>query len=108
MSGLFKAIGAYHLGFSGGAALERLEQVAAMVSDLHARDSAKPEINSKARYTLGEAADFLHTSPSTLRRRAKVGQFSIVYDGKTPFVMGAEVLRYAREGAKKRRQQVRR
>lgn len=83
--------------------LDRVEKLTALVEDLHAREAAKPEIDPKARYHLGDAAAYLGVSSSTLKRRAKLHKLVIVYDGKTPFVMGAELLRYAREGGKRRK-----
>lgn len=62
-----------------------------------------------ARYRLSEAASFLRTSERTLKRRhddralAAVQRPVILWDGKTPFMTGAEVLRYAREAARPRR-----
>lgn len=73
-----------------------------LVEDIHARDAEKPQIDPKARYRLSAAADYLETSTSTLKRRARRKKFVVVYDGKTPFVMGAEILRYAREGASRK------
>lgn len=72
------------------------------VSQLEDQGESKSEVQPLARYRLSEAAEFLGTSPSTLKRRARVGKFVITYDGRTPFVMGAEILRYARDGAKRR------
>lgn len=79
--------------------LDRVDRLTQMVEQMYERETSRPEIDPKARYHLSEAADYLGTSPSTLKRRAKLHKFVILYDGKTPFVMGAEVLRYAREGA---------
>ena len=79
--------------------LDQVEQLTALVQEIHAREAAKPEIDPKARYHLKEAADYLGISPSTLKRRVARHKFVTLYDGKTPFVMGAEILRYAREGA---------
>ncbi|MCA0269427.1 MAG: helix-turn-helix domain-containing protein [Bacteroidetes bacterium] len=84
------------------ALMERVDTLASLVRDLHGRGEAKPDLDAKARYRLDEAAAYLGTSASTLKRRAHRGKFVILYDGKTPFVTGAEVLRYAREGAKRR------
>lgn len=84
------------------ALVERVDTLASLVRDLHGRGEAKPDLDAKARYRLDEAAAYLGTSASTLKRRAHRGKFVILYDGKTPFVTGAEVLRYAREGAKRR------
>jgi hypothetical protein len=79
-----------------------VERLIGMVQEIHARAASKPQIDPKARYSLADAAHYLDTSPSTLKRRAKACKLVILYDGKTPFVSGAEVLRYAREGASRR------
>ncbi len=83
--------------------VEQVEHLTAMVQEMHARERAKPEIDARARYHLDDAATFLDVSASTLKRRAAMHRLVILYDGKTPYVMGAELLRYAREGAQRRR-----
>ena len=81
--------------------LEQVESLTALVRDIHARETAKPEIDPKARYMLDFAAEYLGASTSTLKRRAAVGKLVLLYDGKKPFVTGAELLRYAREGSRR-------
>ena len=83
------------------AVADLLRDLSAAVSELEEKSEGKSEVQPLARYRLAEAADYLGTSPSTLKRRAKLGKFIIIYDGRTPYVMGAEILRYAREGAKR-------
>ncbi len=81
--------------------MERIEALTALVRDIHAREAAKPEIDPKARYALDFAAEYIGASTSTLKRRAAVGKLVLLYDGKKPFVTGAELLRYAREGSRR-------
>ena len=81
--------------------LERVESLTTLVRDIHAREAAKPEIDPKARYALDFAAEYIGASTSTLKRRAAVGKLALLYDGKKPFVTGAELLRYAREGSRR-------
>ena len=81
--------------------LDRVESLTALVQDIHAREAAKPEIDPKARYLLDFAAEYLGASTSTLKRRAAIGKLALLYDGKKPFVTGAELLRYAREGSRR-------
>lgn len=88
--------------------LERINHLTAIVEEIRDREATKPEIEPKARYHLEEAAAYLDTSPSTLKRRAALNKLVILYDGKTPFVMGAELLRYARVGARRKPKQNRR
>ena len=87
--------------------LYRLDQLTEVLEAIRTREAAKPEIEPKARYHLADAAAYLDASASTLKRRAAANKLVILYDGKTPFVMGAEILRYAREGAKRKPKQKR-
>ena len=82
--------------------LQKVESLTAMVQHLIADQKSRPIIDLKARYTLKEAADYLKVSSSTLSRRSHENRFVIIHDGSRPFVMGAEIMRYAREGGKRR------
>lgn len=81
---------------------DKVDQLTQMVQSISQLSKSSDDIDAKSRYTLDEAASFLKVSPATLTRRAKVGRFIILHDGSRRFVMGAEILRYAREGAKRK------
>ena len=80
----------------------KIEELTSLVRALHEREADKPDVDPKARYALDFAAAYLGTSTYTLRRRAAIGKLVVLHDGKKPFVTGAELLRYAREGGQRR------
>lgn len=78
---------------------DQIQTLIEMVETLVHKTTPKVPIQPTARYRLTEAAEYLGVSESTLRRRGKMKRLVIKYDGKTPFVTGSELLRYAKNGA---------
>jgi hypothetical protein len=89
-----------------------VREIEALDAAITALDGTPPSttdpIVPTARYRLSEAASFLRTSERTLKRRhddrtrAAAQRPVILWDGKTPYMTGAEILRYAREAARPR------
>jgi len=78
----------------------QIASLEALLLDL-AGDKARPrEIDPKRPYAIKDAAAFLGVSVRTLQRRRSMGRLRFVGDGKKSFIMGAELLRYARESYK--------
>ena len=69
----------------------------ALLLDLVREEAPAAEIDPKRPYPLKDAAHFLGVSVRTLQRRRCEDKLRIVGDGKKCFVMGAELLRYARD-----------
>jgi len=72
----------------------------ALLLDLAGDKAPTREIDPKRPYPIKDAAEFLGVSARTLQRRRSEGKLRFVGDGKKSFIMGAELLRYARESYK--------
>ena len=81
---------------------DQMSEVSAQLARMNELLERSQEVVSTRRYHLSEAAELLRLSERTLVRRAEIGKLVIIKDGKKPFVTGAEILRYMREGGKRR------
>lgn len=81
---------------------DKLDKIQEAVEAIALSSSDNPAIENTARYSLDFAADYLGLSARTLKRRAQIGRLVIHYDGRKPFVTGAELLRYVRVTGRKR------
>jgi excisionase family DNA binding protein len=76
---------------------EQLGAIRSAAERIEARLEQSEEIDPRRRYSLDEAGKYLGVSKRTLRRRAEERRIAFLRDGKRPYVMGAELLRYARK-----------
>ena len=75
----------------------QIASLEALLLEIAGDKTLTKEIDPKRPYPVKDAAEFLGVSVRTLQRRRSKGELRFVGDGKKSFVMGAELLRYARD-----------